>query len=225
MNTVSLAHSHPAIRAWMRDALARTSDAAFVAEVSTGEEALSLAEQICWDLALISCVLPGKPHGIEVVERVLATEPNVPVLVLGVPDDDETLCRLWRAGAAGCIREDAAPEATARAVQAAADGTQLWASDHVARAHRWWEEVGCKLEALTEREREVLLLVTKGLSNKQIATRFSLSVNTVRAHMRSILSKLEASSRLEAATFLAKEASINQDAARDRPSGRRQASH
>ncbi len=220
MTTVLLAHSRPAIRAWMRDALAQAPGVELVAEVSAGEEAVSLAEQIRWGVILVSHTLPGKPHGIEAVERIREIAPDTPVLVLGIPNDDEALCRLWRAGTAGCIPDDAVPGVVARSVRVAAAGAQLWPPDQVARAQRWWEKVGSKLEALTEREREILLLVARGLSNNQIATYFSLSVNTVRAHLRNTLRKLAANSRWEAATLLVRETSINQSAARNSPRGR-----
>lgn len=94
MTTVLLAHRHPAIRAWLRSALARASEVEFVAEVSTGEEAVSLAEQIRCGVALVSYTLPGEPPGIEAAERIREAGPDVPVLALGVPGDDELLCRL-----------------------------------------------------------------------------------------------------------------------------------
>jgi RNA polymerase sigma factor (sigma-70 family) len=160
-------------------------------------------------VALIACSLPGSPPGIEVLERVQEAELGVPVLTLGVPDDDGLLCRLWRAGALGCVAAEAAPQAIVEAVRAAAHGRSLWTPEQMARAQRWWDEAGCKLEALTQRERQVLELVAEGLSNRQIAERFSLSVNTVRTHLRNVLGKLRVSNRLEAAMFLVRETDIN----------------
>ena len=72
-------------------------------------------------------------------------------LILGRPDGDGALCRLWRAGALGCIPEDAQASAIVAAVQALARGQPLWTADEIARAQRWWYKVGSRLESLTRR--------------------------------------------------------------------------
>ncbi len=204
MTMVLLAHSHPGVRAWVRDALVRVrvQDVEFVAEASSDAEVRSLILQVRWNVALISCSLLVAV--LEAIEPAWARNGNVRVVVLGAPDRDGLLYRLWRAGALGYVAGDAAPEIIVEAVQAAAHGRPLWTEEQIAQAQSWWDEVGSKLGALTERERQVLDLMADGLSNRQIAERLLLTENTVQTHVRRVLSKLAASNRLEAAMVLAK---------------------
>lgn len=209
MTTVLLAHSHPAVRAWVRDALAQAQDVEVVAEVSNCEEAWQI-QQVCWSVALIARSLPGCAGAVEIAERAQIADIDLHLLVLGDPDHDGLLCRLWRAGALGCVSEEVAPQAIVEAVRAAARGRPLWTAAQVARAQCWWDEVGAKLEALTEREQQVLSLMADGLSNRQIAERLVLTRSTVETHVHRVLSKLAVHNRVEAAMVFVRALGINQ---------------
>lgn len=210
MTTVLLAHSHPAVRALVQDALAQAEDVAFVAEVSNGEEAWHLIQQVHWGVALVACSLSGSPGAVEIAEQIQAEGFDVHLVALGAPDHVSLLCRLWRAGALGCIPEEAAPEIIVEAVRAAARGRSLWTPEQIEQAQHWWDDVGPKLEALTGRERQVLDLMAEGLSNRQIAECLLLTENTVETHVRHVLSKLAARNRVGAAMVLAQRLNINQ---------------
>ena len=95
-----------------------------------------------------------------------------------------------------------APGAIVAAVRAAARGERLWTAEQFARAWRWGEEIQGRWERLTEREREVLALVTAGKSNKEIAQTLSITVRTVEFHVSNVLGKLEFTSRVEAAVWV-----------------------
>jgi len=131
----------------------------------------------------------------------------VQVLILGTPDGDGPVSALAAGRRFGLHprRHSSGHHRGGRT-----GGRSLWTADQVARAQRWWEEVGCKLEALTKRERQVLALVAEGLSNRQIAGRLSLSVNTVQTHMRHIFVKLAVNNRVETAALFLRKANINQ---------------
>jgi len=203
MTMVLLAHSHPGVRTWVRDALTQAQDVGFVAEASNDAEVRSLILQVRWNVALISCSLLNGMLA-EMAEPSWPASEGVHVVVLGAPDRDGVLYRLWRAAALGYVVEDAAPEIIVEAVRAAAHGRPLWTEEQIAQAQSWWDEVGSKLEALTERERQVLDLMADGLSNRQIAERLLLTENTIQTHVRHVLSKLAASNRVEAAMVLAR---------------------
>jgi len=96
------------------------------------------------------------------------------------------------------------------AVRTAARGRSLWTPEQIVQVQRWWDEVGSKLEALTERERQVLDLVADGLSNRQIAERLLLTENTVQTHVHHVLHKLAVRNRVEAAMVLAQRLDISQ---------------
>lgn len=165
-------------------------------------------------MALIACSLPGELGAVEVVKRAQAMGIGERLLVFGRPDRGSPLYRLWRAGALGWVAEDAAAQVIVEAVRAAARGIALWTPKQAAQGQRWWDEVGCKLEGLTACERQVLALVAEGLSNRQIAERLSVSVSTVRTHLRHVFEKLGVGNRVEAAMFLVNEMDINQTTAR-----------
>ena len=206
MTTVLLAHGHPAVRAWVRDALAQAQDVEVVAEVSNCEEAWHLIQQVRWSVGVIACSLPGCAGAVEIAERAQIADIDLHLLVLGDPDHDGLLCRLWRAGALGCVSEEVAPQAIVEAVRAAARGRPLWTAAQVARAQCWWDEVGAKLEALTARERQVLSLMADGLSNRQIARRLGIGARTVQTHVANILGKLALETRQQAIVLVLKEA-------------------
>ncbi len=104
-------------------------------------------------------------------------------------------------GAVGYLLKDEAPETIVAAVRAAARGERLWTAEQFARARRWREEVEERWNALTEREREVLALVTAGKSNNEIAQTLSITVRTVEFHVSNVLGKLGLTSRVEAAVW------------------------
>ncbi len=203
---VLLAHGHPAVRGWIRDALSQVQDIEFVAEASDDTEMWRLILQVRWDVALISRSLWDTGPA-EATELAWAAVEGVRVVVIGVPDHDSLLCRLWRAGALGCVPEEAAPEAIAEAVRAAARGQSLWTAEQLAQAQCWWDEVGSRLEALTERERQVLGLVADGLSDRQIARRLRIGARTAQTHVSNILGKLGLETRQQAIVFVLKRAS------------------
>ncbi len=206
MTTVLLAHSHPAVRAWVQDALAQAQDVAFVAEVSDAEDAWHLIQQVRWGVALVACSLPGSPGAVELVEQVQMEGFGVHLVALGVPDHDSLLCRLWRAGALGCVPEEAVPKMIVEAVRVAARGESLWTPEQIVQAQGWWDEVGSKLEALTGRERQVLDLVAEGLSDRQIARRLCVSAKTIHVHVSNMLGKLGLETRQQAIVFVLKRA-------------------
>jgi len=159
-----------------------------------------------WGVVLVACSLPGSPGAVEIAEQIQAEGFKVHPMAFGTLDSDHILCRLWRAGVLCCVPEEAAPEIIMEAVRAAARGRSLWAPEQLAQAQRWWDEVGCKLEALTGRERQVLALMAEGLSNRQIAQRLRVGVKTIQAHVSNILSKLGLETRQQAIVFVLKRA-------------------
>jgi DNA-binding NarL/FixJ family response regulator len=207
MTRVLIAHSYPVTRTGLRGVLAQAPGMEVVAEASEGAEALQLIQQFRPDVVLLDGRLSGALDAIAVAERISTAGWGTRVLGLNAANDDGQIYRLWRAGAAGCVSIAARLEAIVQAVAAVARGERLWTAEQVARARRWQEDIGSRLETLTEREGQILILIVEALSDRQIAERLSLSQNTVHWHVRNVLSKLGLKTRQEAIVFLLRKGS------------------
>ena len=201
-NTISvlLADDHPALRVGLRVLLDRADDIAVIGEVDDGEAALAAIEVSPPDVAVLDCQLPGI-DGVIVAAKIQQRALDVRVLALSAYDDDRYLAGMMAAGAVGYLLKNEAPGQIVAAVQAAMRGEALWTPEQISRVEQWRAEVAEVRESLTDREREVLALVTEGLSNKEIAQALTVTVRTTDFHVSNILRKLGAISRVEAAVW------------------------
>ncbi|MGW7818934.1 response regulator [Streptomyces puniciscabiei] len=179
-----------------------------VGEAADGEEAVRLAADTRPDVILMDIRMPGV-GGIEATERILAAADGRPprVLVLTTFDLDEYVYGALRAGASGFLLKDSGPERLLAAVTAVEGGDALFAPSVTRRlveafAHRQ-APAGTgtappDLAVLTSREREVLKLTARGLSNVEIADRLYISEATVKTHLNRTMSKLDLGSRAQA---------------------------
>ncbi|MBB5872707.1 DNA-binding NarL/FixJ family response regulator [Allocatelliglobosispora scoriae] len=176
-----------------------------VGEAATGEEAVSVAASAQPEVILMDIRMPGL-SGIGATERILADGGAAPpkVLILTTFDLDEYVYAALRAGASGFLLKDTSPERLFAAITAIAGGDMLFAPTVVRRlieanapAERPLKPAPA-LDVLTGREREVLLLVARGLSNAEIALELFLSEATVKTHLNRLMSKLALSSRAQA---------------------------
>lgn len=199
---VLLVDDHGIVREGLRQVLA--SDPAFdvVGEASNGGEALLVASRVQPDVILLDITMPGD-SGLVVAQKLRAEVPNARVLMLSVHDDAEYVLQSVRAGAHGYLRKDTTP-GDLRAAVRAVHGGDAWFSPAVARritevlrserapasAVPAATPAPVSVEALTNREREVLTLVAKGMLNKEIGAQLGISVRTVEAHRDSMVRKL-----------------------------------
>lgn len=211
---VVLADDHPMYRYGVAAVLADIAAIDLVGTASSGTELLALVERTRPDVVLTDLRMPDIT-GIEVTRRLLALDPELPVLVLTMHDDDESVYGAMRAGARGYLLKGADGAELVSTIQAlAAGGTAFGPS--VARrivgfflesSHRYREGT---FPELTRREREVLDLVAAGHRNSTIAVKLGLSDKTVRNHLSAILLKLQVRDR-SAAIVRAREAGLGRD--------------
>lgn len=182
-----------------------------VGQAANGEEALEMARRLKPDVILMDLILP-RMDGIEVTQQL--TKEGVPsrVLILTSFVDEERVRSAIRAGATGYLLKDLRRTDLLRAVRAAMDGE---ATLHpVAQSHliRQVAAPGTDslLGTLTEREREVLHLIATGHSNKEIASKLSLSVGTVKGYVSAVLAKLEVADRTQATLYAIKHGLVNE---------------
>src|SRR3712207_2952240 len=211
---IVLADDEELIRFGLVGVLSREEDLEVVGEASTGSEALRLCRSLRPNLVLMDVEMP-EMDGLSATRQLKEELPSISVLVLTAHDNPDYLLEAVRAGAAGFILKESALQQVATAVRTVMNGEPLLDQELAVRLLRHLspqveaagsreaevdEELRSKmLEALTDRELEILDLLSIGMSNQQIAQRLFLSLSTVKTHVHRIISKLEVSDRTQAA--------------------------
>jgi DNA-binding NarL/FixJ family response regulator len=210
MNVVNVVvvDDDPLVRAGLRLILGGTPQVDVVADAADGADAVDVVRRTRPDVVLMDIRMP-RLDGLEATRRVVALPDAPRVIVLTTFDTDDMVLQALHAGAAGFLLKDTPPERLVAAVLAAADGeptlspsvmTQLIArvSAEVPDPVRPGSAAQ-RVASLTDREREVAVVLARGLSNAEIAAELYLSVPTVKTHLSRILDKLGAANRVQAA--------------------------
>ena len=198
---VLIADAHPVIREGLRTVLEEAPDIEVVGEARDGVETRQMVAELRPDILLLDLVMPGlRPF--EVEEWVRANYPETITLILTAHDRDCYLAKAVEVGTVGFLTKDESLQRLVEAIRRAACGQVLITGGQLARAYSWKKEVGERWESLTEREREVLWLLTEGLDNHAIAGKLCVTIRTIECHVTSILSKLDVASRLEAVVWV-----------------------
>ena len=200
---VLVADDQSMVRAGFRMLLAGEADIEVVAEASNGLEAVVEAARCEPHVILMDIRMP-ELDGLEATRRILAADPSSRILILTTFDLDEYVYRALEAGASGFVLKDDPPEQLIAALRTVAAGEALLASSvtrrliaHFAEGARVPRRTPRGLDDLTEREREVLSLVARGLSNAELAETLHVSLPTVKTHVSRILTKLGARDRTQ----------------------------
>jgi DNA-binding NarL/FixJ family response regulator len=193
------------VRAGFRTILTAEPDIAVVGEASDGAQAVRMARQLRPDLVLMDIRMPGV-DGIRATGQLAGPDVAEPVAVLAVTtfDLDEYVFGALRGGASGFLLKDVEPDELVAAVRTVAGGQGLVAPQvtrrliaEFARRPEPTRPLPRRLDAITEREREVLTLIARGLSNAEIAGHLSLSLATVKTHVGRLLAKLAVRDRAQ----------------------------
>ena len=197
---VAIADDQTLVRDGLRVQLGYADDLEVVAEAANGEQAVAVARRHRPDVMLMDVRMPVL-DGIEATRRIA---PETKVLILTTFDLDEHVYGALAAGASGFLLKDATPDEILHAIRIVAAGEALLAPSVTARLIREFASRPTKgrprretLDALTDREREVLVLVAQGLSNAEIAGRLVVSPLTAKTHVSRILTKLDLRDRTQ----------------------------
>lgn len=202
---IILVDDHEVVRLGLRALLEREPDYEVVAEAGSAREAIERVRQFAPDVVVMDIRLPGG-SGIEACQEITEKFPDVKVIMLTSYAEDEMLFSAIRAGAKGYVLKQIDGDALLRAIETVGRGdshvdpavTQRIFQE-LKKAHK--DEEATAFSALTQQERHVLLLVSEGKTNREIAKALFLGEGTVRNYVSSILSKLGVSNRAEAAAF------------------------
>ena len=201
---VLLADDHPVVRQGLTSILNSQKDIKVVAEATDGEEACKLYDQLSPDVLILDLRMPKK-DGLQVLIELMSRRVSkARIIVMSFYASEEDICHALRAGAKAFLAKDAHAQQIWEAVRRVAEGESFVPP-----------EVGFKLAGsmshpeLTPRETEVLQCLTLGKSNKEIGRALYISENTVKHHLKSVLSKLDAVSRAEAMAIAARRGLIH----------------
>lgn len=198
---VVLADDHPIVRDGIRHMLEKVVDIEVLGEAATGGEALQLVQEVQPDILLLDMEMPDL-NGREVAQILQQTGSPVKILALSAYDDPVYIRELLESGAAGYLVKEEAPETIVDAVRGVAQGEQGWVSRRIAaQMVSWVRGDEAERSQLTPREIDVLRLVVDGNTNQSIATTLGISEKTVEKYMDAIFTKLNVSSRVEAAVL------------------------
>lgn len=203
MSTIRLilVDDHEIVRIGLRMLLQAQPDIEIVAEASSGEEAIELVQTHQPDVVLMDVTMPGM-SGMEATRQLKASCPSVAILALTIHEEEDYFFQMLQAGASGYVPKRVAADELIRAVHTVFAGEFFLHSSVAAALVKDFLQQGgvtsdVELSCLTEREQEVLTLIARGLTNKQIGQQLDISPKTVARHRDNAVKKLNLSSRAE----------------------------
>jgi DNA-binding NarL/FixJ family response regulator len=208
---VLICDDHSVFREGVRSILSSEPDMNVMGQAGNGAEAVKKARELLPDVILMDIAMPVM-RGFDATRRILKMDENIRVLMLTVYDDEDLVARCLSAGAAGYVLKDAPPEQLVYAIRSAVRGERylspkalkgvigsltLSEPGHAASPAK----IGTRYELLSDREREILVLLAEGCTLKDVASLLNLSVKTVDAHKYNIMRKLDVHDRTELIRF------------------------
>jgi len=200
MPRILIVDDHPVYRDGLRLLLEQTADIEVVGYAVDGARGIAAAEQLRPDVVVLDLALPDQ-HGADVTRRIRRSVPDAVVLVLTALDEDRDVLSAIRAGVRGYLLKRADPATVIQAIRAVANGDAVFGPTIADRLRHFFSLLAASPQPfpdLTSREREVLVLMTVGLTNNEIARRLVVSPKTIRNRVSSVFAKLGVAGRPQA---------------------------
>ena len=204
---VLIVDDHAVVRQGLRAFLQTQDDIDIAGEAADGEEAVRRVRELVPDVVLMDLVMP-KLDGIAAIREIRSLSPSTKVIVLTSFADDEKVFAAVKAGAAGYLLKDVRPQELGEAIRVVNRGEALLHPTVAAKLMQEVAESGrreASPDSLTDREMDVLRLIARGMSNKEIALELGVAEKTVKTHVSNILQKLHLADRTQAALYAVRE--------------------
>jgi DNA-binding NarL/FixJ family response regulator len=211
--TVLIVDDHPLVLQGLQRVLAQEDDITVVGAARDGEQALVMAQDLIPDVVLLDINLPSM-NGMQVARQLKANLPNVAVIMLTAYHDEDQVFHAVRAGASAYYPKDVTVDTLLGAIRQVNQGLYVieenvlskpelagWITERFEEMGAFWEGAEDMFMPLSDREMEILHLITRGMSNKQVGRELGISHQTVKNHMTSILRKLAVNDRTQAAVY------------------------
>ena len=191
MVRILIADDHAIVRQGLKQIVSETSDMAITGEASTGEELLDLVRSQGADVVLLDLAMPGR-GGIDTLRQLKKEKPELPVLILSIYPEDQYAVRALRNGASGYLTKEAAPDELVEAIRKAAQGRKYVSVTLAERLALDLESGTEELphQALSNREYQVMLMLSSGRTVSEIAEELALSVKTISTNRARLLRKM-----------------------------------
>lgn len=206
MTRVAVIDDHPVVREGLKRIIAEAPEFSVTAEAGDGEEALNVIKNAPCDVVLLDITLPKK-NGLEVLKRIKAEQPRLPVLVLSMHSEDEYAVRMLRAGAAGYLTKETAPANLITAIRKVVRGGR-YVSQGLAEKLAFDLQTNSDRpahEALSDREYQIMCMLSSGKTVSEIAAELSLSVKTISTYRVRVLEKLHMKNNAELTRYALKQ--------------------
>jgi DNA-binding NarL/FixJ family response regulator len=203
---ILLVDDHPLIRRGLGSVIKDTPGMAVVGEAMDGMQGIKRARDLSPDLVLMDIFMPTM-NGVEATAVILKNHPWMKVMMLTISDSEEDLYNAIKAGASGYLLKNVRPDDLVDAIRQVVEGGAIITPNLAPRIINDLVEEKADEQSptsLTQREREVLELVSAGMSNREIANKLFVSENTVKTHLRNVMDKYHFKNRAEAAAYIAR---------------------
>lgn len=195
---ILIADDHPIVRQGLRQILGTEPDVGSVGEAETAQKVLELVRKQRWDVVVLDITMPGR-SGLDVLKELRHERPKLPVLVLSAHPEDQYAVRVLKAGAAGYMTKEKAPEELIKAIRKVLGGGK-YVSESLAEKLAFDLETDTEKplhKTLSDREYQVMLMIASGKTATQISQKLYLSVKTVSTYRARILEKMGMKSNAE----------------------------
>jgi len=198
MINVLIADDHPVVRQGIKQILAEDSEIGELGEAKNSHEVMEQIRKISWDVIILDITMPGR-GGLDTLKEIKSEKPKLPVLILSIHPEDQYAVRALKAGAAGYLTKESAPDDLIKAIKKVNIGGKYISNTLAEKLALHLERDAQKQphEGLSDREYQVLCMIASGKKVKDIAESLSLSVKTISTYRARILEKMKMKSNAD----------------------------